>query len=155
MRTLASCAVHMLLGLVLMFEELHRNRVETVAQPGRRRSVGKHVAEVRITSGAPDFRPHHAITAILDFPDMLRVEGLSEARPAGSALELLARSKQRQSAKSAGGNPSDLVVVQPGAAKGPRGTMVKNDLALFRREATGQFVASCVAQRPDIISGSR
>ena len=75
--------------------EFQRNRIQTVSQAGRGRSVGKNVSEVSVTPGARYFGPMHAVARVFYHLDILLVDRLKKTGPAGSRLEFGVRCKKR------------------------------------------------------------
>src|SRR3546814_16862229 len=69
--------------------------VDTVAQPGRRRAIGKYMAEMAAAIGAADLRADHAELVVAVFRHDARLHRLEIARPAASGVELGVGDKQR------------------------------------------------------------
>src|SRR5687768_3964620 len=82
-------------GSLLARLQAERGRVDAVAQPGRRRAVREQVAQVGVAAAASHLDPPHAVAVVLVQPDVLAVDRLPEARPAGARVELGAGVEQR------------------------------------------------------------
>jgi hypothetical protein len=74
--------------------EFERTGIHAIPQPGRRRAVVEHVAQVTAAAAAQHFRALHEQTAVLTELDVLGDRGLVEARPAGAGVKLRARVEQ-------------------------------------------------------------
>src|SRR5688500_13136758 len=85
-----------LLDRLPLLEKLQGDGIEAISEPRRRRPVGEDVAEMPVAARAANLGPHHAVAAIVDLADMIGVEGLGEAGPAGAALELAAGAEERE-----------------------------------------------------------
>src|SRR5688500_20311613 len=106
---------------------MHRDAVDAVAIPGRRRTVRKHVAEMPAAAAAMHFGPHHEVAAIggrFDRPFDRR----EETGPPGAAFELAIGNEQRLTAPRAGERPTTLLVQQRTAAR-PLGAMLAPHVA--------------------------
>src|SRR5690606_12376154 len=75
--------------------EVQRGRVDAVAQPGRRRTVGEHMPQVRITARAAGLDAAHAMAEVFVLGHGFDVHGRVEARPAAARVVLGVRFKQR------------------------------------------------------------
>src|SRR5687768_7194079 len=89
------------LPLRLRRRKVQGDAVDAVAQAGRRRAVGEHVAEVSAAAAAVHLGPHHAVGAIHGGLDR-SLERLEEARPSRAALELAPGHEERLFAAGAG-----------------------------------------------------
>src|SRR5690606_25088745 len=69
--------------------ELQRCGIQTVSLACRRRTIGKHMPQMRAASRAVDFRAHHAVTAIYLPADMLGIKVTIKTRPAGAGVKLM------------------------------------------------------------------
>ena len=70
------------------------------------------MSQVAIAALAANLGANHPVTDVLNVADMVRIEGLIKARPAGAGFELGAGSKQRQAAQPAAVDPVLFVVEQ-------------------------------------------
>lgn len=122
-----------LIAFFLSFLEIKRNGVNTVAFPGWRRAVFKHMAQVASTAGTDYLNPVHKIAGVLF--ELYPVTGnyIIETWPAGPGLEFGVRGKELLPAGCTGVNSFFLVIVQV-AGKGLFRTFLPQDVILFRRE---------------------
>src|SRR6185295_12075083 len=98
-------------------------------QPGRTRSVGEHVAEMRAARTAHDFGARHAHAAVGVLFYGISRDGLPEARPSRAALELGAAVEEGFVADDAA--VGALVMAVPvDAGECPLGARVLGDLVL-------------------------
>src|SRR5262245_17566409 len=74
--------------------EVHGDAVDAIAQMRRRGPVVKHVPEMAAAPAAMHLGAHHPIASIGRSFDRT-LHRIVEARPAGTALELLLRHEQR------------------------------------------------------------
>src|SRR6516165_6577856 len=109
---------------------------------GRRRPIGKHVAEMTAAAGADFLDTHHAVAHIAQTADMSIVIRLEEARPAGAGIELRAGTEQRQTAEAAGVDPL-LVIIEEDAAEGGFRTVLEKHPSLVRCQ-TGRDLCALV-----------
>src|SRR6267143_1357034 len=135
-------------------EELQRGGVEAVALTGRRRPVGKQVAEVAVAAPAADLDALHAVRAVAQEREVLGVERLVEGRPAGARLELGPRAKERQPAQPAAVHAL-VLVVQKTTAKRWLGAVVEQDPALLAGEVARQALALRRRQRTQVVARLR
>jgi len=80
---------------LIEWNEAERGGVDAIAQIRRRRPVVKDVAQVPITPFA-GYRSAYAPAVVFCFHNVLFGDGLPEARPAGTGIELRLRRKQRR-----------------------------------------------------------
>src|SRR5579864_1542819 len=99
-----------------VLHELQRDRVDAIAQPGRRRAVGEDVALVAVAAGAAGLDPDHAVADIAHGDHVPLVERRVEAGPAGAALELGVVAEERQAAEPAAVD-AVLLLAQEAAAE--------------------------------------
>ena len=125
-------------SLVLGFE-IHRDAVHAESKPGRRGAVGKHVTEVSAAVAAVHFCPASEEAIVHRRANGLLVEWLEETRPAGAALELRARRKQRLAARSAHEGAIAVLAVER-ACSGRLGPVLSQYLELRRRELLTPFI---------------
>ena len=91
------------------------------------------MAQMRVAVGAADFGAHHEERAVLVLAHRVRAHRLVKARPAGAAVELRVRGKQRPVTAHAGVNALVLgVPVRPG--KGALGAVLAGDVILLGRQ---------------------
>ena len=121
-------------GLLLLSRpEIERRRIHAIPQARRRRTVIKHVPQVRIARGAANLGPHHAVGRILVLDHAATRDRLGEARPARPGIKLRLRIKQRSPTAHAVVHPRILrVPVRPG--KGTLGARLARHVILLRRE---------------------
>src|SRR5215203_6103046 len=112
--------------------EVRRHTVDAVAQAGRRRPVRKDVAEMTAATAAMHLGSDHAVGAIHGLLDRPRLR-IVEARPAGAALELLLRRKQRLPATGTRERAGALLEVQRAASR-PLGAVLAHDVELLWRQ---------------------
>ena len=74
----------------LVLLEVQRQRVDTVAQPGRCRAILEHVAEVGIAPGAQHLDASHAMAGVGMSGDVFGVALAYKTRPAAARVELVA-----------------------------------------------------------------
>jgi hypothetical protein len=72
----------------LLFDEIHRGRVHTVAQAGRLRTIFENMANMRAAAVAHHFGPMHAVAAVDGGLDLLFLERGIKARPTASGVIL-------------------------------------------------------------------
>src|SRR5205085_8414559 len=118
--------------------EVHGDAVDAIAQVGRRRAVGKNVAEVAPATAAMHLGAAHSKTAIDRGFDRTR-DGIVEARPAGAALEFSLRREQRLSAARALEGAVAFLEIER-AAPGRFGPVLPHDLVLLGREQPAPLV---------------
>src|SRR5207302_10116123 len=73
--------------LLVCLVQAERGRVDAVAQAGRGRAVGKHVAQVGITTAAGDLCASHPVAGIALKSDVVLIQWLPEARPARARVK--------------------------------------------------------------------
>src|SRR5262249_35129839 len=113
-----------------------RRGVDAIALPGGRRTVGKHVAEMRLAARALDLRAHHAVAGVVVLADGALLHRLGEARPTRARVELPSRAEQRLAAAHAAVGALGLGV-PVGAGEGALGARAAGDAVLVR----GQLLA--------------
>ena len=112
-------------------EEFQRSRIEAIALSGRGRAVGKYVALMAAASCTTDLDPSHTVTGVFDIRQMLLVEWSVKRRPPGSAVELVLRREQRQSAQPAGIRAVELIVEQRSAERSLGAMVEQYPILLF------------------------
>ena len=112
--------------------EPERRAVHAVTQARRPGSVRKYVSKMSAASRAVNFRSCHAV-ALVDGRLDRSVDRLPEAGPAGAALELGVRRKQRMAAAAASERAGALLVIQ-GAGPRTLGSVLPQHAKLLRRE---------------------
>ena len=132
--------------------ELQGCRVEAVALAGGWRTVVEHVSEVRTAAGAVDLRADHAVTVIHVTRDVLGIDRLIEARPAGARMELVLAGEQRQPADHAAVGALFLVVEQRAAERG-LGVRLLRDTVGVRVELAGQPLYLVARQGGNVVLG--
>ena len=85
--------------------------------------------------------------------DVVGIERLEEARPAGARLELRVRLEQRQTAQPARVD-AGLLVVEEQAAERALGALVQDDVALFGGEVGGERGDAVVGESGEVVSGA-
>jgi hypothetical protein len=103
------------------------------------------MALVAIAATAADLCTDHSVAHVPYFPDMIRVEGLKEARPSGTGFKLGAGSKQRQAAEPAGVDPL-LFVVEEAPAKGRLRAMIQQNPPFLGVQPFAENIAIGVAE---------
>ena len=100
--------------------------VDAVAQTGRFGTVLEDVALMTFAAGTVDFRPRENKFEVGCRGDHFGIDGLPEARPAGSAIELVFRRKERQVTT---GTIVDacLMILVHGVHEWPLGLLVPQD----------------------------
>src|SRR5690606_31541292 len=78
--------------------EIERMSIGAIAQSSRARPVGKHVTKMRIALRAQDFDASHAVAQVFLRGDRAGLDGVEEARPAGTAFVFRVRTEQRRTA---------------------------------------------------------
>src|SRR5688500_17719563 len=112
--------------------EVERHAVDAVAQPGRRRAVGKHVTEVTAALAAVHFGANHEVAVVIGCSDRA-LDRLEEAGPPGAAFEFPCGDEQLLAAACTGEGARALLLQQRAGA-GPLGRMLSQDLVLLRRQ---------------------
>uniref|UniRef100_A0A0N4Z8I6 DNA helicase n=1 Tax=Parastrongyloides trichosuri TaxID=131310 RepID=A0A0N4Z8I6_PARTI len=118
-----------------------RHRVDAVAQTGRRRAVGEHMAQMAAAAGAADLGADHAVAGVADLAHVRLVERREEAGPAGAALELAE-------------DPGPLLA-QQGPAEGRLGAVGQKDALLLGRQIGLQRHTLALARRRQIKARGR
>jgi len=77
----------------LFFVQLDRQAVNTVAQPGGRRPIFKHMPQMGAAFFAHYFGANHAVRAVAGFEDDLVIGGLEKAGPAATGIKFGIRQK--------------------------------------------------------------
>src|SRR4029079_3497211 len=111
-------------------EEFQRNGVEAVAQSGWGWPVVEYMTKVAGAALAADFDASHAVAAVFDIGDVVRIERRREAGPPSAGFEFRAGTKQRQAAQPAGVNPF-LLVIQEETAERAFSAMLQENVALL------------------------
>src|SRR5208282_716745 len=93
--------VFFVLDVLLLRLEVEGRRVHAVAQPGRPRTIRKHVPQMRIAAGTARLRSSHTITGVGDFLDVLAIGGGIETRPPGSRIKFRFRAKKQRATADA------------------------------------------------------
>src|SRR5689334_18439412 len=106
--------------------------------------------QMRIAATAPDLDPVHAIRAIADQRDVIRVERFVKRRPTRAGLELRLRAKERQTAQPTAIHAGRLVVEQPTAER-RLGTMVEQHAALLGGQLAGEPFAVGGSKRSEVV----
>src|SRR5690606_32554822 len=101
--------------------------VDAVPQPGRRRAVGKHMAEVAVASRTADLGADHAVRGVAQLAHRVGGGRLEEARPTAMRAELRIGAEQWLPAAGAGIEPG-LVVFEERAREGPFGAGLAEDV---------------------------
>jgi len=106
-------------GLILLYlrkifhrDEVQRNAVDAVAQPGGLRAVGKNVALVAAAASTGHLNAAHTVAVVYVFVDVVFVDGLVETGPSGTGVELGVGGKKREATGGTGENASAFFVVQ-------------------------------------------
>ena len=81
--------------------ECQAHGVDAVTQTRRRRTILKHMPQMRAAPPAMNLRPIHPPRQIALFPNILRRNGSAETRPAGPRIELRPRIEKRRAAANA------------------------------------------------------
>ena len=109
---------------------LHADGIDAVAEAGGGRAVVEDVAEVAVAAGASDFGADHAVGAIVDWGDGVRVDRLGKGRPTGSRLEFLPGFEERISATGAYVG-AGFLRAQEASGAGTFGAVLAQDAELF------------------------
>src|SRR5215218_7728012 len=128
--TLRSSALR--LGTPSLRLEVHGDAVDAVAQMRRRRAVLEHMAEMAAAAAAMHLGADHAVAAVGRGLDRAR-DRVVEARPAGTALELLLGCEQFLPAPRAGERAGALLVIERAGA-GTLGAVAAQDIVLLGGE---------------------
>ena len=107
-----------------------------------------------IAAGAADLGAHHAVAGVAHEGDMIAVDGVEEARPAGAGLELGARIEQGQPAEAAAIGALLLGLVED-AAERPLGAVLEQYAALLVVEIGDEGVQLLGAWRVEVETGFR
>src|SRR5882724_3973074 len=78
----------MLLLALRASRQFQRDGIHAVAQAGRSRTIPEDMTQVSVTAAAEDFRSPHEPAAVGAKRDVVLVDRLEEARPAGAGIEL-------------------------------------------------------------------
>src|SRR5712691_2892821 len=81
--------------LLVCIVQTERGTVDAVAQAGRGRAVGKHMAQVGITTAAGDLCASHPVAGIALKSDVVLIQWLPEARPARARVKFCLGAEQR------------------------------------------------------------
>src|SRR5688572_32916228 len=81
--------------------EVERDRVDAVADPRGRGTVGEDVAEVGVAGPAAHFDAAHPVAGVLQLADVGAVGLTEEARPAAARVVLLFGGEERRAAADA------------------------------------------------------
>lgn len=96
------------------------------------------MTEVSVTSGADVFRPHHAERHVTFVEDVIAVDRLPEARPAGAGLEFGGGGKERKITPGAN-EYSGAFFFEQGTGEGAFGAGFTQDAVLGRRQFLAPF----------------
>src|SRR5690606_8104689 len=127
-------------------DEAQARAVDAVAQPGRRRTVLEHVAEVAVAVLATHLGARHVQLVVRAFDDVARLQRTREARPAAAAVVLVERGEQRLAGDHVDVDPG-LLVVPELVAERRLGRLVLGDRVLHRGQACPQLGIARVAVR--------
>src|SRR3989454_472900 len=119
-------------------DEAQRRGVDAVAQARRRRAVVEQVAQVGIRVRRADLGAHHEERPVRLLLDVLGLERLGEARPAGAGLELVERAEQRLSGDDVHVDAGP-VIVPVLVRESPLCPLVLRHVVLQRRERASQL----------------
>src|SRR5437588_399455 len=122
--------------VVIMSFERHAVDAETLAR--RRRTIGEDMSQVAAAPLAVDFCPSHEET-VIDGRSNGVLQRRPEARPAGSALELRVRRKERLSACGAHKGAGALFIIER-TGSGALGAVVAQNVKLLGSERPPPFV---------------
>ena len=111
--------------------EIQRHAIDAIAQPCRRRTVRKDMAEVRSAPAAMNLGAFHAETTVARCSERAG-QRIEETAPTRAALEFLPGSEQRPIATGAMEIARSLLVIE-GAAPRPLGAMTAHHMILLRR----------------------
>src|ERR1700674_553748 len=126
-----------------------RYRIEAVPLPRGTRAVRKHVAKMAAAARANLLHANHSMTAVAYAFDVRFIVGFEKTRPAGARVELGIRTKQGQTAESAG-VCAVFLVVQKDAAKSSFGAMLQQHSALVGIESGADLAALSLGGRSQI-----
>src|SRR5579872_3867573 len=115
-----------------------------MALAGRRRPVGKDMAEVTTAARANFLHPNHPVARIPQALDVRLVIRPEETGPPGTGIELCTGAEQGQSAEAAGIDPI-LLVIQKDAAEGGFRAVFQKDAPFIAIKAVGNLAPLCVA----------
>src|SRR5579872_378587 len=150
--------------------ELQRRRVDAVSQPSRPRAVVEHVTQMRVASGAQDFRPEHSVAAVDVLVHAVVGDRAGKARPTAARIEFRIGLEEFGTAAYAAidaGRRRSLIL----AGEGPFGGLLACDsillwrqlrtpftvglLDLVRHRGTPRIVGVGVGEPPDVVSAAR
>src|SRR6478736_7379815 len=123
---------------VLGRDEFQRDAVHAVAEPGGRRAVVEHVAEMAAAAAAMDLITHHT-ESVVGIGQHRALDGLVEAWPAGAAVELGLRIEQLQAASGAREGAGAVLIVER-AGEGALGVLLAQHRVLLWREQLSPFL---------------
>src|SRR5262245_4037023 len=127
-----------ILSVAVLLQVSRRNEaqggaVDTVPQSRRSRPVGKDVTELAVRFLAADLGTRRKEAAIFNLNDVAGFERPDEARPPGTAIELVGRAEQGFAAHDVNVDPGLVVVPILVGKRRLRGTLLGN-LVLRRRQ---------------------
>lgn len=96
--------------------EFEGNAIQAITQPGRRRSVIEHVAEVRSAARAEDFFAIHPEAVIRRGHDISRNERFAETGPTRSGFKFSIAGEERRTAADATKNAAAMLEQKHGGA---------------------------------------
>src|SRR5262245_20969431 len=115
-------------------DEPQRGRVDTIAQSAAvARPVGKYVPEMAVAVSRAHLGARHAVRGVPEFVDVVRFNGLGEARPAASRFKFVGRSEQRLARHNIDVDARFLVIQIFPASGGLRAALLRYAI-LLRRE---------------------
>src|SRR5215475_12738768 len=113
---------------------------------GRRRAIGKDVAEMASAARAHFLHPDDSITGVAKAADVRLVVRLEEARPAGARIEFCTRAEKWQAAEAARID-SFAMIIEKHTAKGGLGTVLEQHTPLVPIESRDDLRALRFARR--------
>src|SRR5262245_20019073 len=127
------------LGLhIVAMDEPQRGRVDAIAQsPAVAWPVGKHVPEMAVAVRRAHLGARHAVRGVPEFVDLVRFNGLGEARPAGSGFELIGGCEQRLAGDNIDVDTRFLIIQIFPASGGLRAVLLRYAILLLREHCDG------------------
>jgi hypothetical protein len=120
-------------GWVVVCLKQQRGGVDAISQPGGRRAVFKHVAEMGVTLCAAGFGACHTVAAVGDAANRRLVDRRPVAGPAATGVEFVLGLKQRRTTTYTAIN-SRLFVVAVFATEGCLGATFTGHAVLLRAQ---------------------
>src|SRR3546814_6964365 len=118
--------------------EFERRRIHAIAQTRRRRSIGKHMAQMSVAIGATHFRADRAELGVAMLAYDRRIDWRGEAWPSRARIEFGVACEQRRSAAGAAVHPG-VMIIPVFAGEHPLGAGLAQNMILIGRQCIAPF----------------